>query len=777
MSCPTARTAAAFAFASVAASTLASVGRSSPLGLPLITGYLVAGAAAGPYVLGMLTHDDCTSLADLINNDAMGFIGFSAGTKFLLSDMEGTIQPTLVLLTALVLVTYGLVGSCFYFAAPYLPLTAGQTPEVQLATSMVIACLAVARSPSSAIALITELGARGAFTTMTLSLTVLTDVIVVVLFAVTMLLVHAIVGDGGGGQPGWVVLASFAAQIAVSVLIGVVLGYAMDWTVRMTAALHAKFRLHGGGSMASTGDRRSISERVACPAAVVLSIQVAIVLAESMLMQLTGFGIFESEQWEEKTWGGTFHQPLIISMVAGFTVANYTPSRLEFLRILHDSSEVIYIAFFTLTGASLQLDVLLVQAPTALFLFAFRAGGIVLGAKAGAYLVDAEPAHRDKYWMTLLTQAGVTLGLITRVGDALPISGELTTLVIATVVLNQFVGPPLFKAAVLAVGDAHADYAPADGGRLGVLESSRPKARCAVIVSAAGDWEAKALTLRLQRRGWRVLECGMETGRELPARQQRRVPGRGRIDRRERRFKQALRAGHVIGAEKFRADGSVLERSTRKPSALGKQPSGAVPLLDKGAGPSLGEWELQLLWAISSLDALDVLVLLQRDDDANLIAMRHLGGTASLLPELLKWQTVTPQLLVEVNDIARQEEYEKACPPQFRLTLVCPTLAIPNLFAEMLHPDCHWTLEIDNDKPLSGHPVAPLGTISEVARDSKTLKKASSDYGGFGGRESAPPFQNVPESPLASPGDLRDHHIFATTSLAGTGIPKSNTGL
>jgi len=58
----------------------------------------------------------------------------------------------------------------------------------------------------------------------------------------------------------------------------------------------------------------------------------------------------------------------------------------------------------------------------------------------------------------------------------------------------------------------------------------------------------------------------------------------------------------------------VLERSTRKPSALGKQPSGAVPLLDKGAGPSLGEWELQLLWAISSLDALDVLVLLQRDE-------------------------------------------------------------------------------------------------------------------------------------------------------------------
>jgi len=71
------------------------------------------------------------------------------------------------------------------------------------------------------------------------------------------------------------------------------------------------------------------------------------------------------------------------------------------------------------------------KAPTALFLFALRAGGIVLGAKAGAYLVDAEPAHRDKYWMTLLTQAGVTLGLITRVGDALPISGEPASLATA----------------------------------------------------------------------------------------------------------------------------------------------------------------------------------------------------------------------------------------------------------------------------------------------------------------------------------------------------------
>ena len=54
----------------------------------------------------------------------------------------------------------------------------------------------------------------------------------------------------------------------------------------------------------------------------------------------------------------SLHQPLVIAMAAGFVVVNFTSSRRSFLRILHDSSEPVYICFFTLTGMTLQLDAL-----------------------------------------------------------------------------------------------------------------------------------------------------------------------------------------------------------------------------------------------------------------------------------------------------------------------------------------------------------------------------------------------------------------------------------
>lgn len=73
---------AAFAMVALASSSIANAGRRL-LGLPLISGYIAAGAGAGPCVLGLLTRSQCVNLASIIGNVAMGFIGFNAGTKIL----------------------------------------------------------------------------------------------------------------------------------------------------------------------------------------------------------------------------------------------------------------------------------------------------------------------------------------------------------------------------------------------------------------------------------------------------------------------------------------------------------------------------------------------------------------------------------------------------------------------------------------------------------------------------------------------------------------------
>jgi hypothetical protein len=215
-------------------------------------------------------------------------------------------------------------------------------PRESFAVALLVACLAVARSPSSAIALVSELGAQGRFTTAVLSVTVLMDVIVVLLFAVTLLTVHAIAPEAGEapGSP-WQVLGLFGFQLFVSALVGLLLA----------AMLHALFKLSGacealegdgatnapptpatprrGGAAARIPPRL---RRAGGLATLWLTAKLAIFGAESLLLQLVGFEVFQVEGWEERQYGAALHNPLVISMISGFTIVNYTSSRKPFLR-------------------------------------------------------------------------------------------------------------------------------------------------------------------------------------------------------------------------------------------------------------------------------------------------------------------------------------------------------------------------------------------------------------------------------------------------------------
>ena len=113
---PSLHTTACFLIVCVASSTLAEYCRKAKL--PLITGYILAGIVCGPCVLSLLSQPASAQLSELINDDAMGFIGFSAGSKFLLSELRGQMRPVLCLLTGLVGTTYLLVGCGVWFASP-----------------------------------------------------------------------------------------------------------------------------------------------------------------------------------------------------------------------------------------------------------------------------------------------------------------------------------------------------------------------------------------------------------------------------------------------------------------------------------------------------------------------------------------------------------------------------------------------------------------------------------------------------------------------------------
>ncbi len=68
-----------------------------PIGLPAVTGYLLAGVLIGPYCLGQLditglfaSAETLSGFGSLVSDVALGFIAFAIGTEFKLSALKRT---------------------------------------------------------------------------------------------------------------------------------------------------------------------------------------------------------------------------------------------------------------------------------------------------------------------------------------------------------------------------------------------------------------------------------------------------------------------------------------------------------------------------------------------------------------------------------------------------------------------------------------------------------------------------------------------------------------
>ena len=185
-----------------------------------------------------------------------------------------------------------------------------------MSAALLIACLAVARSPSSAIAIIEELHAKGPFTTTVLTVTVLMDVVVVLLFALTQLVVNALTaageaegGEGGGGAAaGAMLLLAFLKQTLLSVVAGALLGFAYPLVVYA--------RLPDGWC------------RTPAPVApLALLVGALVAFAQRAAFLLTGFALFFGEEYDEVTRGAARLNPLVVCMVAALLASLF--SRLE----------------------------------------------------------------------------------------------------------------------------------------------------------------------------------------------------------------------------------------------------------------------------------------------------------------------------------------------------------------------------------------------------------------------------------------------------------------
>ena len=148
------------------------------------------------------------------------------------------------------------------------------------------------------------------------------------------------------------------------------------------------------------------------------------------------------------------YDSMLVFAAAGFVVQNLTQQGSKLLAAVHKSGSIIFVVFFAGAGAHLDLGILRQLWPVALLFAGARAVATYVAAAGASKFSGEDPAVRRWGWASLISQAGVTLGIAIAVGNAFPSVGEgFRSLAVAVVGLNEVVGPVVFKIALARTGE------------------------------------------------------------------------------------------------------------------------------------------------------------------------------------------------------------------------------------------------------------------------------------------------------------------------------------
>tara|TARA_Y100001934_G_C12377553_1_gene790125 strand:+ start:1638 stop:3575 length:1938 start_codon:yes stop_codon:yes gene_type:complete len=434
---------------------------------PLITGLLLAGILAGSDVLELIPREN-TKYLNFLNEISLAFIAFAAGSELYLKEIRGQFKSILWNTLGQLVITFGLGVLGVFLASEYIPFMVEMTFAEKMSVGILMATIFVARSPSSAIAVINELRAKGPFTKTSIGVTVVKDVLVIILFAVCFALAKTFLS----GEP-------FSLLSLIYLLVELVVSFALGRLIGIIIKWFFKFKINK-----------------------YLKVTILISLGYSVYLFADWLGDFTVQ---EHILGHKFYiEPLLICILGSYYVTNYSTSRPEFIEILHETGPVIYVIFFTLTGATLQVDVLFQVFGIAVLFFFIRLLSMVIAGYVGGTLAGDPWKFRHLNWMPYVTQAGVGLGLATLIKQAFPEFGvQFETIIVGVIVINQVVGPPLFKFALHKVNETHEKHeTPAfDGHNDAIIFGFEPM--------------SLALARQLKNNGWGVKIAAMRKADEI----------------------------------------------------------------------------------------------------------------------------------------------------------------------------------------------------------------------------------------------------------------------
>jgi len=387
--------------------------------LPEITGYIGAGIILKQAIfwLGLMSDAKFTKLfsRDLvpINHLALALIAFAVCRGLRLEQMKRLGKGIICIASVQAIVTFVAVVIGVAVIGAYADLggaPAGSFMNV-LPIALVFGGIATATAPAATIAVIRELRAKGPFTTTLLATVAIDDAIALLIFAfgITMaesLLTMGVATAGYGAIGLWL---RPLVEVVGSVGLGLLVGVAHHF---VAAKVVGKVEM--------------------------MTVSLGIITFASGLSMLLGLS------------------PLLVIMAAGFVLANIARRNQRIFASIEGVQGPIFVIFFTLAGAQLHLENLLTCGIIGAVFFVFRLLGKVSGAYLGASVAQVKGPARRYLGLALLPQAGVAIGLMLVAQESphlLVYGSVLVDVVLASVALNELIGPPLAAYALRRSGE------------------------------------------------------------------------------------------------------------------------------------------------------------------------------------------------------------------------------------------------------------------------------------------------------------------------------------
>lgn len=386
-----------------------------PLKLPDVTAYLIAGVLIGPYVLGRLniqgvgfiSTSDVEQYA-LISSVALGFIAFTIGNEFRLSQLKNIGRQAMV-----VGIAEGLVASvCVNISMFVLHIFLGD--KLPVTTAILLGAIATATAPAATLMVVRQYKAKGKLTDILLPVVALDDAVALMVFAVSFGVAMAL-RDGAFN------ITSILVEPILEIILSLIVGAFMGWLLTQLETLF-----------------NSNSNRLSLTIAFVF-LTVGIYMLE---FDIGGIHIAFSS--------------LLVCMMLGTIFCNICPLSEDLMEKSDRWTAPLFALFFVISGAELELSVFsdISIVIIGVVYIVFRCIGKYLGAWSSSKAAGCDPTVQKYLGITLFPQAGVALGMCITAAAKFGAEGAMIrNIILFSVLVYELVGPSMTKWALKRTGD------------------------------------------------------------------------------------------------------------------------------------------------------------------------------------------------------------------------------------------------------------------------------------------------------------------------------------